>query len=597
MTQRLTRGSEPDHRQRPTRAPITAAGDVLARLGHAARSGGVLIPRIVAAGAWICGAVSLGSSLLPAEHGRLRIVERVVNSAVPSTAAGTTAAVGLGLMMLAGGLRRRQRRAWVAAVALTVGALVLHLLKGLDVEEAAMCAALVGALLVTRGQFTAAAAVRPRRPALLVLGSLVTLDVGVGLALIRANDQSLLDSPPVTERMEHVLLGFAGVRGPLHFGDDVAASTVSAVLAGLGAMTMLAVVVALLVRPREVPARTPEQQACLERLLACHGEQDSLAWFAGRDDRQLICSPSSKAAVSYRVIGGVALAAGDPLGDPEAWPLAIEAFLVRARASGWVPGVLGCGARAGAAWKRAGLDVVELGEEAIVEIAEFSLEGRSMRGVRQACGRVDRAGYRFEVRRCGELDPAEWAELSEAATRWRQGGVERGFSMALGRFGDPRDAVGVVATARDADGRLRALLQFVPWGSDGLSLDVMRRDPSGDNGIQEALIVAVIGYAGQHGIRRASLNFAMFRDALERGGRLGAGPMARAGRRVLVLGSKWWQIEQLARFNAKFEPQWSPRFLCYPGAVELPGIGVAAARAEGFLVMPSVAPRALARCR
>jgi lysyl-tRNA synthetase class 2 len=83
-----------------------------------------------------------------------------------------------------------------------------------------------------------------------------------------------------------------------------------------------------------------------------------------------------------------------------------------------------------------------------------------------------------------------------------------------------------------------------------------------------------------------SLNFAAFRSTLERGERLGAGPFLRGWRRVLLLASRWFQIESLYRFNAKFQPTWVPRFIVYPGTRDLPRIAVAALEAEAFLTWP-----------
>ena len=132
----------------------------------------------------------------------------------------------------------------------------------------------------------------------------------------------------------------------------------------------------------------------------------------------------------------------------------------------WVPAVLGCSERAGTAWAKAGLLVLELGDEAVVQASAFSLDGRSMRGIRQAVGRGTRAGYSCEVRRAGDVPNTEWAAVRDASGRWRAGAVERGFSMALGRLGDHRDgeaALATLATVRDLTGELRALLHFVPW--------------------------------------------------------------------------------------------------------------------------------------
>src|SRR5207237_1405711 len=117
---------------------------------------------------------------------------------------------------------------------------------------------------------------------------------------------------------------------------------------------------------------------------------------------------SGKAAVSYRVLSGVMLGSGDPLGDPEAWPGAIDAFMAEASRHAWTPAVIGCSRRGGEVWVReAGLRALELGDEAVLDVAAFTLGGRDMRNVRQMVSRVDRAGYDIEVRRVGELSEAE----------------------------------------------------------------------------------------------------------------------------------------------------------------------------------------------
>jgi lysyl-tRNA synthetase class 2 len=182
------------------------------------------------------------------------------------------------------------------------------------------------------------------------------------------------------------------------------------------------------------------------------------------------------------------------------------------------------------------------------------------------------------------------------AEAWRGAAVERGFSMALSRLGDPADAGCVVVTAHQ-DGVLRGLLHFVPWGADGLSLDLMRRDRTADNGLNEFLITELVAACPGLGVTRLSLNFAVFRSALERGARIGAGPVSRLNRSVLVLASRWWQIETLYRFNAKFHPAWEPRYLSFPSARDLPRIAVAALEAEAFLVRPRPVRRLLRAAR
>jgi lysyl-tRNA synthetase class 2 len=206
-----------------------------------------------------------------------------------------------------------------------------------------------------------------------------------------------------------------------------------------------------------------------------------------------------------------------------------------------------------------------------------------MRGVRQAVARIQRAGYVCQVARQRDLTSAELADAIEAAEAFRDGAVERGFSMALSRLGDPRDGDCLFVICRDAAGRVRGLLQFVPWGADGLSLDLMRGDRSAGNGLTEFMVVSAVEAAPELGVRRMSLNFAVLRSVFARAEELGAGPVLRLWHRLLRAASGLWQIESLYRANAKYLPTWQPRYLCFPTARDLPRIAIAALSAEAFL--------------
>ena len=145
----------------------------------------------------------------------------------------------------------------------------------------------------------------------------------------------------------------------------------------------------------------------------------------------------------------------------------------------------------------------------------------------------------------------------------------------------------MLVEAHDADGRLRGFLSFVPWGRNGLSLDLMRRDPTADNGLVELMVASLAERSAPVRRGRVSMNFAVFREAFERGAEIGAGPIAKAWRQALLLASRNWQLESLYRSNAKYLPSWQPRFICFEYASDLPRVGTAAGSAEGFLTRPA----------
>ncbi len=545
----------------------------------------------VARAVGLVGLVSVLSAASPAMSVRLRAVTEVLPSFAPDAARVATSAVGVLLLLLAGGLRRAKRRAWILAVVLAAAASLLHVVKGLDVEEATFSVAVLVLLVATRDAFMGIPDPRSGRHTAAVFAGSMALAVPAGLAIVLLDRDGQVGHPGLRAATAHVLGGLVGLPGPVAFSTARRASDVAVSLALLGGVVLL-VTIASILRPADGPSPLDiHDQTRLRGLLECPGEGDSLGYFALRQDKSAMFSASGKAAVAYRVIGGVSLAAGDPLGDPEAWPGAIARWLTETARYAWTPAVLGASTAGAQAYHRAGLDALELGDEALIEVNEFTLDGRPMRTVRQAVARVRRLGYTCEVVAVSDLPDPDLTELRHSADQWREGATERGFAMALGRLGDPADTGCVIVRARRPDRTLCALLHLVPWGRHGLSLDVMRRDPAADNGVVELMVTDLLAAAPDRAITQISLNFAVFRSVFERGGRLGAGPVLRLWRRILLTASRFWQIESLYRANAKYHPLWQPRFLCFRTARDLPRVTVAALEAEAFLVPPRMIRR------
>ena len=525
-----------------------------------------------------------------------------INYLVPGTLnAGIRSAdviIGLMLLMLAHGLRRRKRRAFQAVTALLAFDIGIHFYHSQfnmeRIPTAIVALVLLVALLYFRNEFYAEGDPRTRWRALWVFAGLVVADVVIGLSYILLA-RGLEADYSLTQRVQEVVYGLVGVSGPVQWVPEARGDLFNILTGALGFFTLI-VTVYLFLRPAEPRARLGLADAVRVReLLDKHGDRDSLGYFALRDDKSVIWSPTGKACVCYRVVSGVMLASGDPIGDPEAWPGVIGPFLDEAARHAWAPAVMGCSELGAEVWCREGdLTALELGDEAVVNVADFSLSGRSMRNVRQMVNRVAKNGYEAEVRRVGDIPPRELEAIVRAADTWRGSQTERGFSMALGRIGGLGDENCVLATAKE-NGVVRAVLQLVPWGTDGLSLDLMRRDKGAQPGLNDFLIVEAIKAAPGLGVKQISLNFAVFRAALERGERIGAGPVLRAWRSVLIFLSKWFQIESLYKFNAKFGPVWQPRFFVFPSTRDAPRIAVAALEAEAFLVWPRLELRRIAR--
>ncbi|MFC5214241.1 phosphatidylglycerol lysyltransferase domain-containing protein [Streptomyces coerulescens] len=560
------------------------------------------VPVLLGRACALVGLLDVAAGVFPRfRHSRMHAIAEVLPGATGPFAAALSLSAGVLLLLLAHGLKRGKRRAWRAAVILLPAGAVAQFSYRHSVIGVLISLALLAPLLRHRDQFAALPDPRSRWRALANFVLMGAGSLALGLVIVSAHPGTLLGDPSLADRITHVLYGLFGFEGPV----DYRGSTSWTVAFSLGALGLLTAVttIYLAFRPEHpAAALTEDDEDRLRALLAKHGGRDSLGHFALRRDKAVVFSPSGKAAVTYRVVSGVMLASGDPIGDVEAWPGAIERFMDEAKAHSWTPAVMGCSETGAEVWTReTGLDALELGDEAVVDVPDFSLTGRAMRNVRQMVKRIERAGYETRVRRVRDLGETELERIRQAAEDWRGTDTERGFSMALGRVGDPSDGDCLIATAHKADeepgpyGDLKAILHFVPWGTDGVSLDLMRRDRAADPGMNELLIVAALQAAPKFDIARVSLNFAMFRSALARGEKIGAGPVLRAWRGLLVFLSRWFQIESLYKFNAKFQPRWEPRFVVYRASADLPRLGLAAMQAEGFVNMALPLPRFLRR--
>jgi lysyl-tRNA synthetase class 2 len=542
------------------------------------------VPRLLGNLTYLIGFIDLLTGLAHTWRLRLHGLTEMLPGALTDAAATATVVSGIFLIVLGHSLKRRKRRAWRAAVVLLSLSIVLH---GIKLEPLAAVVATVGLVLLLRyrEEFRALGDPTTRWRAVRAFFVLFAVSLLAGTLVLWLNRRDIVGGwPGLASVWTEVVYGMVGANGPVEYTRDRLGDITSTLFLGLGLMTLLTPVYLALRPPEPHPELTEQDAERLRTMLARHS--DSLAYFNTRHDKSVIWSHSGKAAVCYRVVSGVMLASGDPIGDPEAWPGAMKAFLDEAAAHAWTPAVLGCSEHAGTVWVReTGFAALELGDEAVVTTEDFSLDGRPMRNVRQMVGRISRAGYIVDVCRVRDVDADVRRRAMTDAAAWRSTDTERGFSMALGRLLDDADPECVFVAARQ-DGVVRAFLQFVPWGRDGMSLDVMRRDSAADAGVNELMIVEALRAAPDLGVKRVSLNFAAFRSALERGERLGAGPVLKAWRRALLFLSRWLQIESLYRFNAKFQPVWQPRFLVYPAPTDLPRVGLAALEAEAFLTWP-----------
>ncbi|HUO48312.1 MAG TPA: phosphatidylglycerol lysyltransferase domain-containing protein [Acidimicrobiales bacterium] len=533
------------------------------------------------------GAVNLLSALTPPLRARLHFVLQIVPLGITEAAGALVALSGVGLLVLARGVRRGQQRAWAISVGILAGTLVLHLFRAADLEAELLAALVLMFLLVTRDEFRA----ESDRPAMRT--ALVALGVGVvGITVVTT--LLVMTTVHFDHRWHHPLpwyragqsvverlVGVQTVRLPDRLDDFLSPALVTV---GIG----LALVVAVLAtRPvvdrRRSAGRLAELRA--RDIVARHGA-GTLDYFSLRSDKHWFFHRDS--LIAYAIQGGICLVSPDPIGPRAEREHAWGAFRRFADGNGWVVAVMGSSEDWLPLYRAAGMHDIYIGDEAVVDVQTFSLAGGHMKGLRQAHNRIAKYGYSASFHDPSRLDRATAQSLVPIMSQSRRGDFERGFSMMLGRIFDPRDEGLLMCIVTDPDGNPAAMCQFVPAkGIKGYSLDLMRRDRGEHpNGLIDFALVSTIEHLRQRGDRGLSLNFAAMRSILE--GERGDGVTQRVERWALKKMSSFLQIETLWKFNAKYEPEWLPRYVVYDAAEHLVPVVLAVLRAEALAEVPVI---------
>ncbi len=565
----------------PVYLAAALAGVAGALLGRRTGSSGIayrLLSWLVAIG----GLIDLISALVPRHGAALGLVERTGPGVVVPAAHALLAPTGVLLLIGSRGLARRNRRAWGLCVALLSLSMALSLLRGPDYAAATMTGLIAVALLARRQEFPFRGDPAAEPSALLRLVGMLAAAIAYGVVTLFAY-QTVAGMPfSLTTALWDSIRALAGLAP--HGSHYLPAGFATWFPASVLCIAAIGVVWAawIWVRPwrqRLFPGAGTVAEA--EEIVRRWGG-DTLAPFALRLDKQWFFT--GRSLVAYRVVRGVAVVSGDPVGPPEEASPAVGAFLEHARSRGWHVIVLGASSRCLASYREHGLRPLYHGDEAVVDSAAFSLDGRAMRTVRQAVHRLERHGYHAEVVMAGDVPSALRAEMAAVDGAWLRGGIRKGFTMELDDPFRLLDADALFVVGRDADDRVAGFLHLaVCRPSRSLSLSSMPRRPDTPNGFNAWLIINAITWARENGFVRVSLNFSPFAGLLAaEGARTSA---LRIERRALLRLKDMLalQLDNLLRFNRQFSPEWVPRYVIVEHRADLLRVALAAMAAEGYL--------------
>ena len=512
----------------------------------------------------LMGVVNVLSAVTPSLAERLKILEQFSPLEVQHGGHLTSALAGFALLVLARGLWRRKRVAWLLTLVTLGFSIVGHMLKGLDYEESLLAGGLMVMLWLMRAHFHA----RSDRPSIqqglrvLVAAALFTLAYGItGFFLL---DRHYSVNFGFWAALRQTVVMFTqfydpGLSPMTHFGRFFADSiyTVGAVTFSYAGFMLL--------RPVFIrDLASVDEHARATEIVEKYGHS-SLARFLLFDDKRYFFSTGGS-VIGYALVGRTAVTLGDPVGPPDDLLPSIQAFSDLCRRNDWLPVFYQTQPATLDLYKHSGFDAISVGEEGIVDLETFTLEGKASKPLRAPINKLTNAGFTFTVHEPPISDEL-LEELRAISNEWLtfMHGSEKRFS--LGWFEDNYVRNSPIGAVHAPEGWVTAFANFVPeYQANEITVDLMRRHHEIENGTMEFLFVSLFQWAKAQGYHRFNLGL----SALSGVGEHSDDPaIEKVMHWVYQHVNQFYNFKGLHSFKEKFHPEWSPRYLLYPGAANL----------------------------
>ena len=479
-----------------------------------------------------------------------------------------TVVVGFFLIMLSYGLARGKKHAWRITLILLALSALLHVLRSGSVLATVVALALTVLLSTLSGFFKA----RSDPPS--VWRGYTALGLGLGIVTFYTIGGFIAlydDFAPFFDRfgiegvilhiITHAHLQHIAYATPAFFFERaLPVLCVSAVLYGM----------AQLFRPvAAVLLHDKEKDSLVAGHVRLYGK-NSISYFALDSDKSYFFSHSGKSVISYVLEGSTAVVAGDPIGPEYEIAVILRQFISFCREQDWTIVFWQVRDEFVDLYRSAGLHLLKIGEDAIVDAQNFTLKGGAMANVRSSAKRAEKDGLQVVFYRGQVSDMWQLSQMEQISRTWltSKGGSEMGFSM--GHFDPQGDKEQITAVAVDASNKVHAFVTFVPiYGRQGWGLDLMRRAAQPAPGTMELLLARSIEYMKIGGSETASLGLAPLSN-------VNSEDETFLGNSIDFLTERFGnpaKNQSLFNFKKKFQPAWESRYLVYSDTLGLPKIG------------------------
>ena len=320
----------------------------------------------------------------------------------------------------------------------------------------------------------------------------------------------------------------------------------------------------------------------------------TLGWMLTWEGNEAWVNEAGTAGFSYRPNRDVALTVGDPAADDADVDQAVRDFADFATDAGLIPALYSVHAPAMEAARAMGWTILQVAEEAVLDLPDLAFRGKAYQDVRTALNHAKKEGIEAVWTTFRDCPAGRRDQIRAISQAWASDKPLPEMGFTLGGLAELDDAETRLLLAVDADGTVQGVTSWLPVYRDGrvigLTLDFMRRREGGFRPVMEYLIGRAAQDAQAEGLEILSLSGA----PLSRSAPADGDASSRFDPLLNLLASVLepaYGFGSLHAYKRKFKPRSVPMYLAVPDLVDLPTVGIAIARAY----LPGLKPSQTAR--
>jgi phosphatidylglycerol lysyltransferase len=517
------------------------------------------------------GIMNIVSVLTPALPERMRLLKNYLFVDFVSFSNSFVFIAGLFLLVTAAFMLRGLRTAWWFAIGLSIISVFGHITKGIDYEEATIALLIIGSLVGTKKQYYVKT--NPRlgtvgiQTALLSMAVVMLYGV-VGFYFLDKKhfhiDFNFFQSFRYTLQ-NYFLIGSADLIPRDAFARDFI------YLIKISGFASISFLIYSLVRPYVFKITPTEEERARAKYLTEQFGCSALDFFKTYSDKFIFAPEGITAYISYRVSRNFAVVLEDPVAENrEEMKKCVVAFGKYCYDNGLKEIYYRVPKESLPLYLELSKKSLFLGQEGVVDLESFTLEGGEKKSIRNALNKIREQGYTIHVN-TPPLRDGLIQKLKAVSDEWLRLTEREEIIFSQGMFIEKEIKEQTVISVENKEEKIIAFLNIIPdYVRNEGTYDLLRKTSDAPNGIMDHILVELFKYFKSTGIRYVNLGFAPM-SGLNDPHNFPEKSMKFAYEKIRSFSHYKGQRD----YKDKFNPQWNDKFLIYSNDYDLlqvPGV-------------------------